>query len=283
MSHNTLCPVHRSFIAMSGSWDRGDTTATLAAKLATAINAATGTPVTATASGGVISLVSNTAGAGTNYAVSAAIADTQMASYPALFSGPSFAAGAENMSGGAAADASYGTIYSYEAGYAPNGNILTHNDSVMGNWYFTYDAMDRLATAAAGTGVNVPSAFRGQNAAWSYDSFGNRTAQTFSSGSYSNWANYNSTNNHITTASTALGGYVYDASGNTLNDGNNRYWYDAEGQLCAQQSLATTGLPITQYVYDAEGARIAKTTLSAAPANPVTRHNSIRAQKWLGF
>jgi len=38
---------------------------------------------------GVISLVSNTAGAGTNYAVSAAIADTQMASYPALFSGPS--------------------------------------------------------------------------------------------------------------------------------------------------------------------------------------------------
>ncbi|HEY1211177.1 MAG TPA: RHS repeat-associated core domain-containing protein [Terracidiphilus sp.] len=80
-----------------------------------------------------------------------------------------------------------------------------------------------------------------------------------------NWANYNSANNQITTAT--AGTYVYDASGNTLNDGNNEYWYDAEGQLCAVQSLAIPGLPITQYVYDAEGARIGKGTLSAAPPN----------------
>jgi RHS repeat-associated protein len=33
------------------------------------------------------------------------------------------------------------------------------------------------------------------------------------------------------------------------------------------QSQAVAGLPITQYVYDAEGARIGKGTLSAAPAN----------------
>jgi RHS repeat-associated protein len=59
----------------------------------------------------------------------------------------------------------------------------------------------------------------------------------------------------------------YDASGNTLNDGNNKYWYDAEGQLCAVQSLAVTGLPITQYIYDGMGARIGKGTLSAAPSN----------------
>jgi hypothetical protein len=32
------------------------------------------------------------------------------------------------------------------------------------------------------------------------------------------------------------------------------------------QSQAVAGLPITQYVYDAEGARIGKGTLSAAPA-----------------
>jgi RHS repeat-associated protein len=99
------------------------------------------------------------------------------------------------------------------------------------------------------------------------DSFGNRTAQSFTNGVYSNWANYNPANNQITTASSALAGYVYDASGNTLYDGNNRYWYDAKGQLCAVQSLAVAGLPITQYVYDAEGARIAKGTLSAAPAS----------------
>ncbi|MGD0356318.1 MAG: RHS repeat-associated core domain-containing protein [Terracidiphilus sp.] len=125
------------------------------------------------------------------------------------------------------------------------------------------------------------------------DSYGNRTAQTFSNSVVSNWVNYNPANNRITTATSTVTGYVYDgvpvdrsssmgwdASGNTLYDGNNEYWYDgvpvnrssltgrdAEGQLCAVQSQALPGLPITQYVYDAEGARIAKGTLSAAPSN----------------
>jgi hypothetical protein len=147
----------------------------------------------------------------------------------------------------------------------------------MGDWQFSYDSQDRLTAAAAGT--LAPSAFQNQNAAWSYDSYGNRTAQTFSNGAYSNWANYNPANNRITTATSALGGYVYDASGNTLYDGNNEYWYDgvpvnrssltgrdAEGQLCAVQNQAVTGSPITQYVYDGEGARIAKGTLNAPPA-----------------
>jgi RHS repeat-associated protein len=57
-----------------------------------------------------------------------------------------------------------------------------------------------------------------------------------------------------------------DASGNTLYDGNNEYWYDAEGQLCAVQSQRYSGGAVIQYVYDAEGARIAKGTLAQAPA-----------------
>jgi len=136
---------------------------------------------------------------------------------------------------------------------------------VMGDWLFSYDAMDRLTAAAAGS--SAPAAFADQTVAWSYDSYGNRTAQTFSGNAInSNWATYNSANNRINTAKSAVAGYIYDASGNTLNDGNNKYWYDAEGQQCAVQSLAVTGLPITQYIYDAEGARIAKTTIPAAPA-----------------
>src|SRR5271157_5134911 len=176
-----------------------------------------------------------------------------------------------------------GVVYSYSVpssgGYAPNGNILAHTDSVMGTWNFSYDVVDRLTSAAAGS--NAPTAFRGQSAAWSYDrgprrqvfvggvedSYGNRTAQTFSNSVVSNWVNYNPANNRITTATSVVAGYVYDAGGNTLYDGNNEYWYDAEGQLCAVQSQALPGLPITQYVYDAEGARIAKGTLSAAPSN----------------
>ncbi|MGP8083348.1 MAG: hypothetical protein ACLPXT_10695 [Terracidiphilus sp.] len=110
-----------------------------------------------------------------------------------------------------------------------------------------------MTAAAAGA---APSAFQGQNATWSYDSYGNRTAQSFTNGVYSNWANYNPANNRITTASSAPAGYVYDgvpvdrssstgwdASGNTIYDGNNEYWYDAEGQLCTVQSLAVAGLP----------------------------------------
>jgi RHS repeat-associated protein len=250
----------------SASWARGDTAASMATKLASQINSVAGSVVNATpytSNASYITLMSTTPGANTDYLVSVATKDAQ-AQYTYFYTDPSFVAGAEDMTGGTSAQASqYGTIYSYEAGYAPNGNILVHSDSVMGTWNFSYDAMDRLATAVAGP--SAPSAFRNQSAAWSYDSFGNRTAQTFSGGSYSNWANYNPANNRIATASTAPGGYVYDASGNTLNDGNNKYWYDAEGQLCAQQNQVS-GI-VTQYVYDAEGARIAKTNLSAAPPN----------------
>ena len=35
------------------------------------------------------------------------------------------------------------------SGYAPNGDILAANDSVNGNWTYTYDDLDRLATATA--------------------------------------------------------------------------------------------------------------------------------------
>jgi RHS repeat-associated protein len=254
-----------SYVA-SASWAQSDTAATVAAKLASSINSVAGSVVTATpdtANASYIDLYSKSTGAAADFNISVSVNDTMGVLYSYLQAYPSFSLDAETMTGGAGADASYGTIYSYEAGYAPNGNILTHNDSVMGTWNFTYDSQDRLATAVAGP--SAPSAFRNQSAAWSYDSYGNRTAQTFTNNVYSNWATYNSANNHIATASTAPGGYTYDASGNTLYDGNNKYWYDAEGQLCAQQNQVS-GI-VTQYVYDAEGARIAKTTLSAAPAN----------------
>jgi RHS repeat-associated protein len=59
-----------------------------------------------------------------------------------------------------------------------------------------------------------------------------------------------------------LNQYTYDAdpAGNVLNDGVNAYLYDIEGRLCAVENL-TVGT-ITQYVYDAEGTRVAKGKLS---------------------
>ena len=216
-----------------------------------------------------IDLLSKGTGAATDYAVTFSIYDPEASAYPSLLPTASFLSDTGTMSGGAAADSSYGTIYSYlvpGGGYAPNGNILAHSDSVMGDWAFSYDSQDRFATAAQFASTPASQQFAGVSGSWSYDSYGNRTAQSFSNSVYSNWANYNPANNRIATAKSAVAGYVYDASGNTLNDGNNKYWYDAEGQLCAVQSLAVTGLPITQYIYDGMGARIGKGTLSAAPA-----------------
>jgi len=133
----------------------------------------------------------------------------------------------------------------------------------MGDWLFSYDAMDRLATAAQFASTPASTQFAGVSVSWSYDSYGNRTAQNFSNSANSNWATYNPANNRIATASTAVAGYVYDAGGNTLYDGNNRYWYDAEG------------------------ARIGKGTLSAAPASHTSytpfsaaRLTATKAQKY---
>jgi hypothetical protein len=102
----------------------------------------TATPDTANAS--YIDLYSTSTGAAADYNISVSVADGMGTLYPYLQAYPSFSLDAETMTDGTGADASYGTIYSYEAGYAPNGNILTHSDSVMGTWNFTYDAMDRL-------------------------------------------------------------------------------------------------------------------------------------------
>jgi len=99
-------------------------TTLLATKLASAINSAAGSIVTASANGTSVQLVSTGTGLGVNYAVSVSIADTQTASYPTLFPSPSFTASAANMSGGGAPGPNYGVIYSYmipQGGYAPNG------------------------------------------------------------------------------------------------------------------------------------------------------------------
>ncbi|MGA2085123.1 MAG: RHS repeat-associated core domain-containing protein [Terracidiphilus sp.] len=255
------------------SWGQGDTTATLASKLASAINSAAGSVVSASASGGTVNLLSKATGTGVDYSVSVSIADTQTSSYPTLFPSASFTAKAVNMTGGASVGFGPGTIYSYQVpsgGYAANGNILQHKDLVMGTWNFTYDAVDRLMTATPG-GSN-PTEYQGKYGCWTYDSFGNRTLEAFSTVACTGSnptpqakAVYNQANNRIQSISgTTSATFIYDASGNTLYDGNNYYWYDAEGQLCAVQKAI--GGTITQYVYDGEGARIAKGTLASAPS-----------------
>jgi len=68
------------------------------------------------------------------------------------------------------------------------------------------------------------------------------------------------TGNQINSTTVNSATYTYDLAGNVINDGTNHYVYDPEGRLCAVWS---PGPVYTQYVYDANGQRVAKGTIPA--------------------
>jgi RHS repeat-associated protein len=256
------------------SWGNGSSSSTIASALASAISSTDSSFLTATSSGGVVNLASLGTGSTTNWSIQVSVTyDT------AHFSSSSFTASPSGMAGGSDSGATYGAIYSYQVpagGYAPNGNILQHSDSVMGTWSFGYDAVDRLTSSHQTASTSTSTQYGNMYGCWSYDTRGNRTSEAISttnctsSPTPQNVTAY-SANNQISSSTLspntlASGSFIYDASGNTLYDGNNEYWYDAEGQLCAVQSLRYGAGTVYQYAYDPEGARIAKGTMSTAPA-----------------
>jgi RHS repeat-associated protein len=166
------------------------------------------------------------------------------------------------------------------SGYDAVGNVTAYTDSVNGAWSFNYDTLNRLANAA-GTQDDNPY----PNYCWQYDSFGNRLGQNSSATAYastaggpntcpvtsgpSSWALYNGTvngpnNNQMSgTSQNVNQGQYYDPAGNITNDGINAYLYDGEGRICAvRQSLVPGIITMTQYLYDAEGTRVAKGSIS---------------------
>ena len=261
ITNNSVTPaVNYTTAAVTWGGSATSTASTLASNLASAINAAAGSIVTATANNGLISLWSKSTGAGTNYSVSVFIIDSQ----PTHFPSSSFSASAVNMSGGTATGTGYGTIYSNtvpQGGYAANGNLLAHTDSVMGTWGFGYDTLNRLTSAISGP--NAPTSYANNYGCWSYDSFGNRTLEAFSSVTTTPCATGANDNLQYTLTTPTLANQVlglsYGAAGNVLNDGKNAYLYDPEGRLCAvAYPNGTGGSYYEQYLYDAEGRRVAK-------------------------
>lgn len=156
-------------------------------------------------------------------------------------------------------------IYNYSVpsnGYAPNSNLTNYTDSVTGTWNAQYDNLNRLTNVTSSAGP-----YNGLNLQWQYDSFGNRLSQTPSGSSASVpnpiSATYN-TNNQIQTSSIpGVGSSSYDAAGNQTFDGINTMLYDAEDRICAV-SNSLTG-QVTQYVYNAEGQRVAKGHSASQP------------------
>jgi len=188
----------------------------------------------------VITIQSTTNGSNTNYPLSAS------SQSGAGFNPPSFTTALSNVSpcgsgscltGGTGAP---GTLYSFSLGYgAGNSNVTSANDSVDGNWVFTYDYLNRLSTSYQNNT---------NGCSYGYDQLGNRTSKTATAGSCGQLSlSYTGNNNR-------MDGYSYDLAGNLLGDGTHTYAYDAENRLISVDNGNTAS-----YVYDAEGRRVQKT------------------------
>jgi RHS repeat-associated protein len=140
------------------------------------------------------------------------------------------------------------TPYSFSvATFAPNGDILAGNDSVNGNWSYSYDPFNRLLSANT----------TGQAYTYDYDRYGNRWHQN---GPHSSQLGFDA-NNHIT----GVTGVGYDLAGNLTSDGSGpgsyNYFYDAENRIIqVGGTLGACSTATACYVYDAEGQRVRKTT-----------------------
>ena len=185
-------------------------------------------------------------------------------------------------------------LYSYSVGYDPAGNVIAYTDSVNGTWSFNYDTLNRMATA---TGSQADNPY--PNLCWSYDSFGNRMDQMSASVAFPSGqgganscsttgslgqnvgAQYNVSNTNRIDSSTQNPNQsqYYDQAGNITNDGVNAYLYDGEGRICAvQQSFVPGIVAMTQYLYDAEGNRVAKGSITNWAAGCDTTQNGFTPQ-----
>jgi len=138
-------------------------------------------------------------------------------------------------------------------GYAqPNGGNngevtqVTDNTSSGRSVTYTYDLLDRLATAESTGSASYPKWKLG----WSYDQFGNRLSQSALIGSPpTNTVSVNTSTNRISTA-----GYTYDAAGNMTAKPGATLTPDAEGRTVTYSGGSST------YAYDGYGFRVRRTT-----------------------
>ena len=178
--------------------------------------------------------------------------------------------------------ANYCLVYNYYAS-SPTSCALpsagtNDNGNVMGYWYqdsvnssfshtatYTYDGVNRLATAAATGNATY-------NLTFSYDAYGNMTCTTNgqTNGPCPNWA-FSSSTNQLTTS-----GFTYDAAGDLTKDSSNltahTYQWDAEARVSSVDSGSTWG-----FTYDAVGDRA-----QWAYTGGASEHMFDPAGKWLG-
>ena len=143
--------------------------------------------------------------------------------------------------------------YSYTQGSGNNGEIAGITDSVDSGRTatYTYDSLFRLTAAGTSGSSNYPA----WGLSWTYDRYGNRTAQSVTTGSgFSSSPTISASTNQVT----SMGGssFTYDASGNLTQDDQYEYVYDAENRLVTLKNLS--GTTIATYAYDGHSMRNVK-------------------------
>jgi RHS repeat-associated protein len=143
--------------------------------------------------------------------------------------------------------------YGFNAGTSDNGNVVSWNATGQQafNRTYTYDTLNRLA---AMSDSNTGQQCRGLS--WSYDAWGNRTAQTTTAGSC-----YQQPTTTFSTKNQLPAPYQYDAAGNVTYDGSHTYTYDAENRIVqVDGTVGTCSTAAGCYTYDANGRRVEKAT-----------------------
>jgi RHS repeat-associated protein len=290
-------------VSASTAFGQNSTASSVAAGLASAFSALSSPPATVTASDASLNIVAAQSGAASDLAYSVTSSwNSQNFGQSSYSADPT----SGNLTGGADGTSTPGeTVYSYvitpqsgTSGYAPNGNLLSYTDSLMGTWSFGYDTLNRLTSGAITSASNQNPYY-----CWSFDAFGNRTNESSSSQSFQTGTgtpcqpaaaatlstDITTPNNLNQIASTNARGVTampqYDAAGNMQNDGLNQYLYDGEGRVCAVASPSLSGGPAvwTQYLYDADGNRVAKGTISTLSCDATTNGFTATAAYILGM
>jgi RHS repeat-associated protein len=147
----------------------------------------------------------------------------------------------------------FGQSYTYGSSGANNGEMTAITDSVDTgrNMTYIYDSLDRLSKSTSQGSTSYPA----WGLSFTYDRYGNRTAQSISSGCTGLTCPTSSVTVSATTNQLTGSPYTNDVNGNTTNDGVNAMTYDAENRVVS----AADGSGTATYAYDGLGHRVQKT------------------------
>jgi RHS repeat-associated protein len=142
--------------------------------------------------------------------------------------------------------------YNFNLGTSDNGNVMgvTNKIDSTRSQTFSYDSLNRMATAAASTYATSPAHCWGE--AYTIDRYGNLSGIGSISSVYNGCGNaenlsisVSATTNRITSS-----GFTYDSAGNLTSNGITASQYDAEGRVSAAGGVT--------YYYDGDDRRVRK-------------------------